>query len=241
MDLYQLAAGMFPSSWHISPGAMDSLLRLLVATILGGAIGLERQLKHRPTGLRTNIFICFGSAMFTLLSERLAGEFSGDHTRIAAQIIPGIGFIGAGSILHDRGSVSGLTSAATIFVVAGIGMAAGGGLFQTAIFATVLVLICLLVLGWAETRFNLKPLTLSYEVISTPCETADPVVAEINRLLEVAGLTMQTVHMSKTEDNHCRVQFTVEAFRNAHNNLGERLRKLPVVMTMAQSEIPERD
>ena len=101
------------------PELPPASLRLSVAAILGGAIGLERELKHRPTGLRTLMFICFGSAMFTLLSERLASEFTGDHTRIAAQIIPGIGFIGGGAILHDKGSVSGLTSAATIFVAAG--------------------------------------------------------------------------------------------------------------------------
>ena len=78
-----------------------SLARLVLAAILGGAIGLERQLKHRPAGLRTNMFICFGAAMFTILSNGLAGVPS-DAARIAAQIIPGIGFIGAGSILHTR-------------------------------------------------------------------------------------------------------------------------------------------
>src|ERR1035437_7640687 len=113
------------------------------------------------------MFICFGSAMFTLLSEPLAVDFTGDHTRIAAQIIPGIGFIGGGAILHDKGSVSGLTSAATIFVAAGIGMAAGGGLFQTAIFSTILALVCLLVLGQVETRVNLKPIAVAYDVITT--------------------------------------------------------------------------
>src|SRR5256885_15121865 len=90
-----------------------TILRLTIAAILGGIIGLERELKHKPAGLRTNMFICFGSAMFTILSTELASEFVGDHTRIAAQIIPGIGFIGAGSILHSRGSVTGLTTAAT--------------------------------------------------------------------------------------------------------------------------------
>ena len=79
-----------------------TILRLTVAAILGGIIGLERQLKHKPAGLRTNMFICFGSALFTVLSGQLAGSLGGDHTRIAAQIIPGIGFIGAGSILHAR-------------------------------------------------------------------------------------------------------------------------------------------
>src|SRR5215470_11464065 len=119
--------------------AWADVAKLLLAACLGGAIGLERQTKHRPAGLRTNLFICMGSALFTLLSDQLAGAHTGDHTRIAAQIIPGIGFIGAGSILHERGSVTGLTTAATIFVVASIGMAVGGGLYLPAIFATVLI------------------------------------------------------------------------------------------------------
>lgn len=107
-----------------------SMVRLVLASILGGAIGLERESKHRPAGLRTNMFICFGSALFTILSNQLAREYPGDHTRIAAQIIAGIGFIGAGSILHARaGLISGLTTASTLFVVASIGMAVGGGLY----------------------------------------------------------------------------------------------------------------
>src|SRR5207237_491472 len=133
-----------------------TLVRLLLAAFLGGAIGLEREVHHKPAGLRTNLFICVGSAMFTLLSDRLAIAYGGDHTRIAAQIIPGIGFIGAGSILHSRGSVQGLTTAATLFVVASIGMAAGGGFYLQAVFATILILIALQTLGWFETRFSLK-------------------------------------------------------------------------------------
>src|SRR6266496_5329528 len=124
-----------------------TILRLTVAAILGGIIGLERQLKHKPAGLRTNMFICFGSALFTVLSGQLAGNLGGDHTRIAAQIIPGIGFIGAGSILHARGGVSGLTTAATIFVVAAIGMCTGAGLIIPAALATALVVFSLLFLG----------------------------------------------------------------------------------------------
>src|SRR5438094_740529 len=133
------------------------LWKLLLAAALGGIIGLEREAKHRPAGLRTNLFICMGAAMFTLLSDQIAGQHTGDHTRIAAQIIPGIGFIGAGSIIHARGDlVTGITSAATLFVVASVGMAVGGGLYITAIFATGLILLCLFLLGSAEQRFNLK-------------------------------------------------------------------------------------
>src|SRR6185369_11389509 len=134
------------------------LTRLLLAAVLGGAIGLEREMKRKPAGLRTNMFICFGAAMFTVLSDRLAMQYGGDHTRIAAQIIPGIGFIGAGSILHSRGNVQGLTSAATLFVVASIGMACGGGLYLEACFASALIILALLILGWLETKFNLRAL-----------------------------------------------------------------------------------
>src|SRR6266545_6264516 len=121
-------------------------------------------------GPRTDMFICFGSAMFTVLSSQLAGTLGGDHTRIAAQIIPGIGFIGAGSILHSRGGVSGLTTAATLFVVASIGMAVGGGLYLPAIFATMVILLALHMLGVLEARFNLKPVLMTYEVIGEKTE-----------------------------------------------------------------------
>src|SRR5579863_6179103 len=159
-----------------------SIARLVLATILGGLIGLERQLKHRPAGLRTNLFICLGAAMYTLLSDELAVEHIGDHTRIAAQIIPGIGFIGAGSILHARDKlITGLTTAATIFVVASVGMAVGGGLYLTSIFATGLILLCLYLLGRAEEKFGLKTAVHGYEVVG---HSADEITLEINRVLE---------------------------------------------------------
>ena len=128
--------------------------RLVLAAFLGGAIGLEREIRHKAAGLRTNMLMCFGAAMFTVMSAQLADRFGGDHVRIASQIIPGIGFIGAGTILRERGSVIGLTSAATIFVTASIGMACGGGLYVTAVFATLVVLIALVVLGLLEDRFE---------------------------------------------------------------------------------------
>jgi putative Mg2+ transporter-C (MgtC) family protein len=183
----------------------SSLTRLLLAAVLGGIIGLEREMKHRAAGLRTNMFICFGAAMFTLLSERLAGVPS-DAARIAAQIIPGIGFIGAGSILHTRGLTSGLTSAATIFVVASVGMAAGGGLYVTAIFATALVVGSLFFLGYAEENFNIKILLSTYEVTGG---SVDDISTEINRILETHHRMMQNVSSGNT-GQHIRLQFDVE-------------------------------
>jgi len=182
-----------------------SLTRLVLAAILGGIIGLERELRHRPAGLRTNMFICFGAALFTILSDALAGEHLGDHTRISAQIIPGIGFIGAGSILHARGLTTGLTTAATLFVVASVGMATGGGLYVTAVFATGVVLIALFSLGHLEQTFNLKMLLTSYEVTGGSVEE---ITQEVNRILEHKHRMMQNV-LSGSTSQHNRLQFDV--------------------------------
>ena len=200
------------------------MLRLVIAAFLGGAIGLEREIKRKPAGLRTNMFICFGAAMFTILSEELASKWPGDHTRIAAQIIPGIGFIGAGSILHSRGSVSGLTTAATLFVVAGVGMAAGGGLYLPAIFATIIILLALHVLGYLEEKFSLKLVQMTYEVSG---EDPTVVIDGINTALADQHKMMQTIQVAKV-DHHARVQFSVDATRAEHDRLLLRLRQIPV-------------
>ncbi len=199
-----------------------SMTRLVLAAILGGLIGLERELKHRPTGLRTNMFICLGAALFTILSDELAIEHIGDHTRIAAQIIPGIGFIGAGSILHNRGDlVTGITSAATLFVVASVGMAVGGGLYLTSIFATALILLCLFLLGMAESRFSLKLGFYTYEVTG---QTADDITAEVNRALEVIHGIMENVRVAITKQ-HVRVQFDLEGTRSQQEKVLRQLRQ----------------
>ncbi len=171
----------------------STLARLVLATILGGLIGLERQLRHKPAGLRTNMFICFGAAMFTILSKQLAGTES-DSKRIAAQIIPGIGFIGAGSILHARASVTGLTTAATLFVVASIGMAAGGGLYLIACWAAVMILVSLEVLGRIESRFALKMFVASFQVTG---RSIDGMLREVNRVLESEQVKMQSIHVAE--------------------------------------------
>lgn len=131
---------------------LELLIKLLAAVVLGSAVGLERELSGKPAGLRTTILICVGAALFTHLSIAIgliglssAGQPYGDVTRIAAQIVTGIGFLGAGAILHERGSVIGLTTAATIWVVAAIGMAVGSGAYVPAVGTTVVV--CLVLAG----------------------------------------------------------------------------------------------
>lgn len=211
---------------EMASGAVgNSLTRLITAAILGGIIGLEREFKHRAAGLRTNMFICFGAAMFTLLSQRLAGVPS-DAARIAAQIIPGIGFIGAGSILHTRGLTTGLTTASTLFVVASVGMAAGGGLYLTAIFATGLVLLSLFALGHLEETFNIKLLLTSYEVTGASLEE---ISNEVNRILENHHRLMKNMCSGNT-GQHVRLQFEVDGCQREQEQLLQRLKASKVLL-----------
>jgi putative Mg2+ transporter-C (MgtC) family protein len=122
---------------------LEMALRLLLATFLGAIIGLQRELSGKEAGLRTNMLICLGSALFTVLS--IYGFLGSDPARVAGGVATGIGFIGAGVILHRTGGVvTGLTTAATIWAVAGIGMAAGAGLYIVSAVATALTLVILM-------------------------------------------------------------------------------------------------
>ncbi len=173
-------------------------------------------MKHRPAGLRTNMFMCFGAAMFTMLSVLMAGG-SQDPTRIAAQIIAGIGFIGAGSILHSREGVHGVTTAATIFVVAGIGMCAGAGLMFPAAMATLLVLFGLLILGILEERVFVRAYPASYQAESASVALLDSILKDAqkdkrSKLLELKRTSQQ-------------VEFTLEAQPKTHHELQLKLRE----------------
>lgn len=122
---------------------LEISLRLLLAAVLGAVIGYQRERAHKPAGLRTHILICMGAALFTVASVYGFGTF-GDPARVAAGVVAGIGFIGAGAIIRTgEGLVGGLTTAATIWAVAGIGLAAGAGLYLASAVATVLILIVL--------------------------------------------------------------------------------------------------
>ena len=140
-----------------------AIARLLLACLLGALVGLEREYSRKAAGVRTNLLICMGSAFFTLLSAVLAGDANPDKGRVASNIVQGIGFLGAGLILHNRSRISGLTSAASIWVVASIGMACGAGLYGAAAVAAMVVILALEVVGILERRGNLKAYSLVYE------------------------------------------------------------------------------
>ena len=122
---------------------LELTLRLVLALALGAVIGLERELQRMPAGFRTHGLVSLGSAIFTVVSGFAFTGPASDPTRIAAQIVTGIGFIGGGAILHYRGNVRGLTTAASLWAVAGVGMAAGAGLWVVALVGSVLVIVAL--------------------------------------------------------------------------------------------------
>ncbi len=161
------------------------MVRIVVAVILGGLIGLERELRDKPVGFRTIVLICVGACVFTILSQVVGGADQ-DSTRIAAQIVTGIGFLGAGAILRDRANVLGLTTAATIWAVASIGMAVGFGHLPLAVLGTVVILVALLAFNVVERWIGeLRDIQEYHIVAANAADTFD----RINALFENAGLS----------------------------------------------------
>jgi putative Mg2+ transporter-C (MgtC) family protein len=139
---------------------LEPLLRLVVGLVLGAAVGWERELQRMPAGFRTHALVGLGSAIFTVVSAfAFAGPYT-DPTRIAAQIVTGVGFLGGGAILHYRGNVRGLTTAASLWAVSAVGMAAGAGLYVIAVGGAVLVVVTLDLFdrleAYAQRRWNLS-------------------------------------------------------------------------------------
>jgi putative Mg2+ transporter-C (MgtC) family protein len=194
--------------------------RLLTACVLGGMIGLERELRHKAAGLRTNLLLCLGCAFFTMLSAVLAGDANPDKGRVASNIVQGIGFLGAGIILHTRDRVLGLTSAATVFVVASVGMACGAGLYLEAVLATFITLIALAVVGYVESKALWKHTTMLYEVRGTDRKAMYVCVLSV---LDRMGLPLKTPQHESIQGFE-RMMFAVQTTRRRHAELLSELR-----------------
>jgi putative Mg2+ transporter-C (MgtC) family protein len=180
---------------------LDLMLQIGLATLLAGAIGLERELGGKPAGLRTNILICIGSVLYTHLSLAMLAGSGGipagtDTTRVAAQIVTGVGFIGAGTILHARGAVVGLTSAATIWVVAAIGVALGSGYYLEGVATTLAVIVVLAGLGRMEKIVQSHSMRSTITIHARPGPT---VLEDLETLVRRTGLDVLT--MSNRQEN----------------------------------------
>jgi len=209
--------------------------RLLLAAALGCAVGIDREYHHRPSGVRTNVLICFGAAMFTFLSAIIAGDNSPNRGQIASNIVQGIGFLGAGLILHNRDRVSGLTSAATVWAVASIGMACGAGLYVPAIFATVVVIIVLELIRVLEYKANLKLYSVTYEARGANAEQITLAILDV--------MDRQNRRLDDLENQPCgglqRLSFSLSATQRTHRRILAELKAVPVVAEVRAFRDPE--
>jgi putative Mg2+ transporter-C (MgtC) family protein len=238
MSFANVIAQPFNFNWLQQMDVVNGAIgRLLVACLLGGLVGLEREFTRKAAGLRTNLLICLGAAFFTLLSPIIAGESGSNLGQIASNIVQGIGFLGAGLILHNRNRVSGLTSAASVWVVASIGMACGAGLYAPAIVATVTVVVGLLLVGFFEHRANLKIYPMIYEARG---RDQTLMLESILSAMDKAGQRFTGF------DNDAigalqRVTFSLTATKNSHQRIHDTLVAQPAIDALLTFRDPEED
>ncbi len=193
-----------------------------MAMVCGGAIGLERELSRKAAGLRTNVLICVGATLFTIVSRHISGgQPYTDPARLVAQVVTGIGFLGAGVILQSRGSITGLTTAATIFVVGAVGIALGEGMIFLALFSTILIIIVLVVLRRLERAVIRRRRIFHYSL-----QTSDPseLLEKLLDLLDKEHLHLEDFEVKNLPEKEHEVDFSVVTSLEGNRNL---LRRLP--------------
>jgi putative Mg2+ transporter-C (MgtC) family protein len=180
------------------PNALDLMVRLLIALVLGAVVGLERERQERAAGLRTVTMVSLGSCLFTIIGAY--GFPNTDPSRVAAQIVTGIGFLGAGTIFLRKDLVRGLTTAATIWAVAAIGMAAGTSQYIIAVFTTLLILSVLMVLKPIERRFFKRPSEAQVSMVVPRTEGEIERVRAAMRAIDGFPMSVRIHELTETED-----------------------------------------
>jgi putative Mg2+ transporter-C (MgtC) family protein len=209
---------------------INSVVKLGVAAVLGGIVGLEREVRRKPAGLRTNVLICSASALIMIISEMVPlGRGFGDPGRIAAQVVTGIGFLGAGAIVQSRGSVIGLTTGASIFMVAAIGLAVGAGYWIPATVATAIAVLSLWALSWLEKLLQTKARLFHY-VLTT--QSLPEMLTRLDGLLDEFGLAMEEVSFERRSDGF-QIAFGVSTVAERNKELRNRLLQLDGVTKVA--------
>jgi len=203
---------------------LEDLLKLLLAILVGGLIGAEREFRDKAAGFRTIIFICVGSTLFTILSTNLGGDR--EPSRIAANIVSGVGFLGAGAILRGKERVIGLTTASTIWIAAALGMGIGGGYYLIAGLATVATLTVLLTFRRIEDLIHKKRDIRTYEIQSM---TEGLQVEQAEGLIKECGLKLVERKKMKAEDKMITT-WTVYGASDNHHQFMDRLFSHPAVI-----------
>lgn len=200
---------------------LEVTMKLLLAVALGGIVGLERESSQKPAGFRTNILICVGSTMMMILSGLLLqGRESTaiDLTRIAAGVITGIGFIGAGTIIQARGSIMGLTTAASLWAMAGLGLVIGAGYYLIAVIFTAVVLLILVIFGKVEDLF-LRKSTSSYHL---KAKHSREILATLKKLALHEGIRFNELTLRK-EGHEAVIDFSFQATHEKEQKFNQSL------------------
>ncbi len=205
----------------------DIFIKIFLALVLGGALGLERQYHDKPAGFATNCLICLGAMLFTVLSEYMSTQ-GGDPGRIAAQIVTGVGFIGAGSILRDGNKISGLTTAAGVWLVAAIGMAVGfGQYFWASLCAAGILLVQLAV----RKTLRMVEFVKHYDTFYVTCDPSWNVVNKIIKQIEAQNVTILKSEVSK-QDNRFHVSLVATFTGHDFQNITKELLEMPEVNSL---------
>jgi len=219
--------------------ALYILPRLLLSVLIGGVIGWERGTGRRPAGFRTHILVSFGAAVAMLTGEMVTKRVgSGDATRIAAQVVSGIGFLGAGTILKVGVNIKGLTTAASLWATACLGLAAGAGLYMMAGMGLVIVLLTLTILERMEKRFFYGKMTAAAVTLIT--ENPSILVERINSMLLLLNIDMHKIRSTAVEGGRYEVKFEMRArvasLECDFTYASSRILSLPNVLSMKVDE-----
>ncbi|OAM92973.1 putative Mg2+ transporter-C (MgtC) family protein [Pelosinus fermentans] len=194
----------------------EMAIRLLLASFLGGFIGYERESHHKAAGLRTHILVSIGSCLIMILSIKIYASVQGytnaDPTRLAAQVVSGIGFLGAGSIMKEGSTVRGLTTAASLWVVSGVGLAVGSGYYMGAFMTTAFVFLTLSILSRIEKKDHYSLVELAITTIDTPGQ-----IGKIASILGVYGIQIRNVDVREQKEL-LKIVFTVYIPKKAERN-----------------------
>ncbi len=204
---------------------MGDLFKLILALILGGLVGLERQFHDKPAGFRTKILICVGSTLFTIFSVKMGSLHGSDPSRIAAQIVTGIGFLGAGAIIRHGEAVMGLTTAATIWLVASVGVGVGAGYYAISAIGAVLALCVLLVFRGLENLADQFYHVRTYSVALLPEDEAQK---QFSNTLRSYKLKILASKKMKSGDRYF-YEMTLSGRRSEHETFLDQLLKSPTV------------
>lgn len=189
---------------------IDIIIRIILSCILGGLIGLERESLNKSAGFRTHILVCVGSALIMIVSQEIYFMYQGktalDPGRIAAQVVSGIGFLGAGTIMREGATVKGLTTAASLWVVAGVGLAVGSGLYFSALVTTGVVFIALIYLGKVE---RLMTGMINVAVLVVTVQNRPGQLGRVGAFLGENGVLILNIQMKQTSDDN-RVMFQID-------------------------------